>query len=357
MTVYYNEATTYKAGILAASEDRAFFEEDERNALRGAYYALVCQNNRILPSQKRIGNHKSDARIEELNFTVYFGWAETGGVYVEVQRCPHNRTNRYYLSGLLPVRIIWEPKGHCTEWVYSWETGVFEKNHEYVTKSFHSGGDVEEIDEETFINEVGALREKLFGAKEEAERERLRQSAFASFEADCRKRILGYPESLCVMEALNRVLAIRWEEVEKPRRSHELLLREACRRLALYIQKMNLRGNGPLFNAAEYVLPGDRISEQIKELLEKSITDENNRNVCLWFIHWEQAAEQADSEKLQEQNPYEPLIYLFERGGSLEFLRQIWAENSFGGLTLDELENMPAAVRLDFEALNRVDEI
>lgn len=356
MAAYYGEAATYKAGLLAASKDMAFFEEGERNAILGAYYALVCQGSRIHASQKRVGNHKANARIEQQNYTVYFGWEKAGCVYVEVQHCPDNWTNSYYLSGDRPVRILQEPGNHSTAWVYNWKTGIFEENNEYVFKIFYSTSDVEAIDEESFIAEVGALRKKLCEMEAGAGKVRSWQGAFASFEAACRKRTPGYPESPRVMEALNRVRAIRWDTPKKLRKSHELLWQETCRRLALYIRKRKRKMNEGLFNAAESLQPGDPISEQINALLQESISNEENRNICLWFIHWEQAAEQKDSEALPMENPYEPLIYLFERGGSLELLSEKGQRNLFDGFTLNEIEKIPEIVRLDFETLNWLDE-
>ncbi|MNM18343.1 hypothetical protein D3C81_286360 [compost metagenome] len=139
-------------------------------------------------------------------------------------------------------------------------------------------------------------------------------------------------------------------------KSHELLLQEYGRRIALCAQKMDGVESGPFFKAAESLLPGDRISEGIKSLLLDSIANERNRSICLWFIHWEQASQQTGTVDYQADNPYEPLIYLFEREGDMEALQETIATKPFRNLTLNELEKKPPVVRLNFKYLNCADE-
>lgn len=344
---YYPTAKSYMDGVLAASRDESGFGERERNALRGAYYTLLMQNGRALEHQKRVGHHRADVKLEQQGYTVYVGAAPDGGMTVEVEHHPHNWTNEYYMSGDRPIRKVLKPKGDYDIWKYDWNTGQFVPGSEYGPALFFSR-DVEEIGEDTFLAEVEALRQKV-GASEQwrdvepetaerqaklyalagkvtpVERQSLYRRSYALFEGLCRRQAGSHPESPRVMEALNRILAIDWKRAPSNRRSHVLLIREFIRRISVCAVRMGQEADWPFFDTAEKILPMDPISPNVFSRLPEQGPHEHVRTICLWYVHWEQIVEQTDPEDGWRDNPYEPLLFLYERGGASVMEESGWA--------------------------------
>ena len=164
---YYQNVKTYKEALELASKDEAF-DEREQNALRGAYWVLVVQDEQITEKQRQAGKGQADAAFALQNFTVYVAKGETDGIRVDVEYSPDNTEINYYLVGARPVKMIYFPGGRYTARKYDWQTGCFIGGEEYIAEVYFSTSDVERISEEQFIHEVETLRgeEKRMGELE-----------------------------------------------------------------------------------------------------------------------------------------------------------------------------------------------
>lgn len=158
--IYYPKTRTYMSGLKLAAEDEDAFNDSERNALRGAIYLLVVQDEMILENQKNVGDKNTDAKFELQNYTVFFGFAKDGGVCVEVEFCPDNFVTEYYLVGVRPIKLIWPPTKRYEVLKYDWSSGNFIEGNEYIADIFFSTSDVEQIAEDVFLREVESLKAK-----------------------------------------------------------------------------------------------------------------------------------------------------------------------------------------------------
>lgn len=158
--IYYPKTKSYMNGLKLASEDEDAFNDSERNALRGAIYLLVVQDERILENQKNVGDKNADAKFELQNYTVFFGFAKDGGICVEVEFCPDNCVTEYYLVGYRPVKKIWSSSKIYEVLKYDWSSGNFIEGNEYIDYIYFSTSDVEQIAEDVFLREVEDLKAK-----------------------------------------------------------------------------------------------------------------------------------------------------------------------------------------------------
>lgn len=107
------------------------------------------------------------------------------------------------------------------------------------------------------------------------------------------------------MEALNRVLALRTEFRAVSRQTSSPRIRIA-------------EQTGPSNRSlAESLLPGDRLSEAVRQEIRNAPLNGAERTFCLRYVHLEQVLEQMADEEQLLGNPYEPLILLLEQGGEL----------------------------------------
>lgn len=157
---YYGEAKNYMSGLKLASEDKEVFNDSERNALRGAVYLLVVQDERILEKQRIVEIKNIDVKFQLENYNVLFGFAEEGGVYVEVDFSAENCITKYYTVGDRPIKLICKPQNKYEVLKYDWNSGNFIPGEEYIADIFFSTSDVEQIAEDVFHKEVENLRKK-----------------------------------------------------------------------------------------------------------------------------------------------------------------------------------------------------
>lgn len=158
--IYYPKTKSYMNGLKLAAQDEDAFNDSERNALRGAIYLLVVQDERILENQKNVGDKNADAKFELQNYTVFFGFAKDEGIFVEVEFCPDNCVTEYYLVGDRPVKKIWSSSKIYEVLKYDWSSGNFIEGNEYIADIFFSTSDVEQIAEDVFLREVEDLKAK-----------------------------------------------------------------------------------------------------------------------------------------------------------------------------------------------------
>lgn len=74
---------------------------------------------------------------------------------------------RYYLLGILPIKLVPTPEGGMTVLRMSWESLAFEYGNEHLDRLMLGTGDVERVTEDEFIQHVESLRARRY-AKDDA---------------------------------------------------------------------------------------------------------------------------------------------------------------------------------------------
>ena len=67
----------------------------------------------------------------------------------------------YYIVGARPVKVVKTAVDGLDCLVYNWDTGEFETNLDYMAKVHFVEGEVDEVDESTFNQQVEKLRQKI----------------------------------------------------------------------------------------------------------------------------------------------------------------------------------------------------
>lgn len=119
-------------------------------------------------------------------------------------------------------------------------------------------------------------------------------------------------------DAIQRISEIRWGEMgEIEKKSHVALAKEYIRRAALLIQSCSLNTKFPFFNAAQAVGKNPKID--IEKVYPQIGNIENvfARRVCECYIEWSILVDLREPIAIQFCDLYEPLIILFERGGTI----------------------------------------
>ncbi|WP_437112455.1 hypothetical protein [Streptomyces cinnamoneus] len=121
---------------------------------------------------------------------------------------------------------------------------------------------------------------------------------------------------------MNRLTAINWTDYAAGDRhavSRTLLMREFLRRAALWVEYLGGSDRWPFIDIAERVDPSVRADEQLIEQLDEFMSDHvpeyNARRACRAAVHWEMLREHTQVGLPDLEDPYEPLIVLYERGG------------------------------------------
>ena len=115
--------------------------------------------------------------------------------------------------------------------------------------------------------------------------------------------------------ALKRINAIDWDKIGiSVKASNGMLVREYLRRATLFIHSLSLKSNYPFFSAAEAIGKKPQIniikSCSVLEILDNKLL----RGWCECYLEWAALADEGELTALENQDLYEPLIKLFERG-------------------------------------------
>lgn len=120
-------------------------------------------------------------------------------------------------------------------------------------------------------------------------------------------------------EAVKRVSAIDWNTVGYAfqRESNVALAKEFLRRAALIIKEYNLDVKFPFFSAAKAIGKSQQID--IEKVCSQINTLNNTflRRACECYIEWASLTDEGEPAAMKFPDLYEPLIKLFERGGSI----------------------------------------
>ncbi|MFF4650880.1 hypothetical protein [Streptomyces sp. NPDC001380] len=117
-----------------------------------------------------------------------------------------------------------------------------------------------------------------------------------------------------------RLFAIEWADTEAAfvhDWSRVLLMREYLRRAALWVQAYGIDDSWPFFDLAAHIDPTVRAAPELVARMEEALDGRVGLplayNSCFHATHW--AALQDARELPALDDPFEPLITLFERGG------------------------------------------
>jgi hypothetical protein len=104
--------------------------------------------------------------------------------------------------------------------------------------------------------------------------------------------------------------------------SHQALLREYWRRMTHWAEALNCREEWPYFDVAAHIDPAVRASAEEIESLDthfrhsKTATALWMTRPLQWAVHWDVLKEKGLDNGFNLPDPYEPIIILYERGGT-----------------------------------------
>jgi hypothetical protein len=120
---------------------------------------------------------------------------------------------------------------------------------------------------------------------------------------------------------LARLLAVNWKDdaAFDHRSARVRLMREFLRRSAWWARQFGAPDSWPFYDIAEYVAPGVTVSEdlslRLEELIRTRVGWPGVAVACRAALHWA-AVVDAGARPDGGEDPYEPLLLFFERGGS-----------------------------------------
>lgn len=162
-----------------------------------------------------------------------------------------------------------------------------------------------------------------------------------------------------LLEAIKRIKAISWEYNYDRLNSHAYLLREYFRRSALWATSLGVSNKWPFFDISKYLDENYEISEfqKLEEALEERYLDSYVIDTCQWSV---KIVGMNDTKKYLDLHlpaPYEPLIRMYERGGSIR-RENCFINIFYAGVPLKSIEeHIQSKPLLDLsdEALDQLD--
>lgn len=153
---------------------------------------------------------------------------------------------------------------------------------------------------------------------------------------------------------LDRLLAVDWsgEDALAHRRSRIKLMREYLRRSAVQARRLGVTDVWPFFDVAEYAARGTVIPVDLAALLGE-LTNGPARypavaRSCWSALHWA-AAVDAGALTADADDPYEPLLLFFERGGGF-YLEEGFIDVEGGSVVRKTWQDHVDAEPLDLSA-------
>jgi hypothetical protein len=120
---------------------------------------------------------------------------------------------------------------------------------------------------------------------------------------------------------LGRLLAVPWkDDIAFDHRSARMrLMREFLRRSAWWAQQFGAPDTWPFYDIAELVAPGvaspEEMAARLEELIRTQVGWPGAALTCRAALHWA-AVLDAGARPPAGEDPYEPLLLFFERGGT-----------------------------------------
>lgn len=166
-----------------------------------------------------------------------------------------------------------------------------------------------------------------------------------------------------VDQVIGRITTVDWQLEPQKAESHLHLTLEYFRRTALWANALECTNEWPFFDVAKHVSPSERVSleqvERIRRHLEQFAIGFLLRGILEWSLHWAKVKNTTVA-KLGFPDPYEPMLIVYERGGTIypEHGHQIDISRRKGFLkrTWDYYIEKPSYVLLDKTILDELDE-
>ncbi len=120
---------------------------------------------------------------------------------------------------------------------------------------------------------------------------------------------------------LNRLLAVDWTGAASfdhaPSRAR--LMREYLRRSAWWARALDAVAEWPFFDIAAHIAPEvqvpQHLAQQLEDLISARVGWPSVARACRAALHWAALTDAKTPLKYGLDDPYEPLVLLFERGG------------------------------------------
>lgn len=164
-----------------------------------------------------------------------------------------------------------------------------------------------------------------------------------------------------VHQTVERLRRIRWERPGHRAWSRAVLLREYLRRVAQWRAAYDCSPDTPFFDIAACVESSIRVQPELIDGLSKELDERGAELDVIYLVphivNWT-ALRATPGVRLPDlEDPFEPLMLMFERGGGFHMEQGVnleWITVSLRGWR-DRLNEQPMA-SLDPEALDKIDE-
>src|SRR4051794_36543569 len=132
-------------------------------------------------------------------------------------------------------------------------------------------------------------------------------------------------------ELFERLESVEWEGHDLHTFSRLLLLDEYLRRAALWASTLGCPEKWPFFDIAACVDPSVRADPRLVQETEARLDEAGAswyaQEIAPWMLHWAELKSRGDIALPDLDDPFEPLLIMFERGGGF------YSEHGF--LTVD----------------------
>jgi hypothetical protein len=162
---------------------------------------------------------------------------------------------------------------------------------------------------------------------------------------------------------LKRIISVNWQLDWARAPSHLRLVKEHFRRMALWAEALNCIEKWPFFDVAAHITPSLRAPEDKVEILGNYLKQLNvghyMKAECICALHWAAAQGSPEVSNYLLPPPYEPVLILYERGGTFHkedgFLIRISDRLGFSQGKLSDYDRLSPALVLDADTLDQAD--
>ncbi|MEU4178517.1 hypothetical protein [Streptomyces sp. NPDC026589] len=170
-----------------------------------------------------------------------------------------------------------------------------------------------------------------------------------------------YPTANDTLERLSAINWMDWDRADSHAQSRTALLREYLRRAAFWARELGGSTSWPFFDIAKELAPSfsipEELSVKLETLLENNVPGARAERVCQASVHWAALREAAPAKVSEMEDPFAPLITLYERGGIFVVENSV-ADFVFSRVRLtnweDHISDSPV-VELNEDTLNQLD--